>query len=79
MPHIIVKMTPGRSPETKRRVADAVAKAVMAETGVKDAALSVSIEDIADDDWMDKVYKPDIENGPGELLKRPGYGPLAES
>ncbi len=56
MPHIIVKMTPGRSPETKRRVADAVAKAVMAETGVKDEALSVSIEDIADDDWMEKVY-----------------------
>jgi 4-oxalocrotonate tautomerase len=27
-------------------------------------------------DWADKVYKPDILNGDGELYKKPGYNPL---
>jgi 4-oxalocrotonate tautomerase len=77
MPHIIVKMYAGQSQEVKRRIAEGVAKVVMAETGKGEDAFSVSIEDFAPAEWMEKVYGPDIERGPGELFKRPGYGPLA--
>jgi len=77
MPHVIVKMYSGRTEEQKKKLAEEVAKAVMASTGNGEESISVSVEDIAPSDWTDKVYKPDIENGPGKLYKRPGYGPLA--
>jgi 4-oxalocrotonate tautomerase len=78
MPHVIVKMHAGRSEEQKHKLAEAVTKAVMAVTGNGEDSVSVSIEDVAPPDWTEKVYKPDIENGPGKLYKRPGYGPLAD-
>ena len=77
MPHVIVKMYSGRTEEQKKKLAEEVAKAVMARAGNGEESISVSVEDIAPSDWTDKVYKPDIENGPGKLYKRPGYGPLA--
>jgi len=36
-------------------------------------AVSVSIEDIALSDWVEKVYKPDIIGRPDTLYKTPGY------
>ncbi|MGE5174382.1 MAG: hypothetical protein ACM3MD_11210 [Betaproteobacteria bacterium] len=36
-------------------------------------SVSVSIEEIRSQDWAEKVYKPDILNGPGKLYKKPGY------
>ena len=77
MSHVIVKMYSGRTEEQKKKLAEEVAKAVMASTGNGEESISVSVEDIAPSDWTDRVYKPDIENGPGKLYKRPGYGPLA--
>ena len=77
MPHVIIKMYSGRTEEQKKKLGEEVAKAVMASTGNREESISVSVEDIAPSDWTDKVYKPDIENGPGKLYKRPGYGPLA--
>jgi 4-oxalocrotonate tautomerase len=47
----------------------------MTFTGVGDEAVSVSIEEIGPSDWMEKVYQPDILNGPGKLYKKPGYDP----
>ena len=77
MSHVIVKMYSGRTEEQKKKLAEEVAKAVLACTGYGEESISVSVEDIAPSDWTDRVYKPDIENGPGKLYKRPGYGPLA--
>jgi 4-oxalocrotonate tautomerase len=51
----------------------------MSSTGNGEDSISVSIEDFAPSAWTEKVYQPDIENGPGKLYKRPGYGPLAAS
>ncbi len=77
MPHVIVKLYAGRSEEQKHKLAEAVTKAVMTATGNGEDSVSVNVEDVAPSDWTEKVYKPDIENGPGKLYKRPGYGPLA--
>ena len=44
MPHVIVKMYPGRSEQQKARLAAAITKDVMAITDVGDEAVSVAIE-----------------------------------
>jgi len=71
MPHVIVKMYPGRSEQQKARLAEAIVKDVMTFTGVGDEAVSLSIEEIGPTDWAEKVYQPDILNGSGKLYKNP--------
>ncbi len=79
MPHVIVKMHPGRSEDQKARLAEAIVKDVVAIVGVGDESVSVAIEDVNPGDWADKVYEPDILNGPGKLYKKPGYNALGIS
>jgi 4-oxalocrotonate tautomerase len=76
MPHVIVKLWPGKSEQQKQTLAEAVTKAVMTSLGYGEESVSVSLEEIASSDWTEKVYKPDILGGPGKLYKRPGYKPL---
>ena len=76
MPHLIVKLWPGTSEQQKRKLTDGLTKAVMESLGYGEDAVSVSLEEIEPGDWTEKVYEPDIINGPGKLYKRPGYKPL---
>ena len=75
MPHVIVKMYPGRSEQQKTRLSEAIVREVTAIGGVGEDAVSVAIEEVRPADWTDKVYKPDILNGAGKLYKKPGYCP----
>jgi 4-oxalocrotonate tautomerase len=76
MPHVIVKLYAGRSEQQKTRLADEITKAVMKTLNHGEEAVSVAVEDIAPDDWVEKVYKPDILGKPGLIYKKPGYDPL---
>jgi 4-oxalocrotonate tautomerase len=76
MPHVIVKMYPGRSEQQKAQLAEAIVKDVMAFANVGNEAVSVAIEEIKPGDWTEKVYKPDILSSSGKLYKKPGYNPL---
>ena len=76
MPHVIVKMHPGRSEQQKAQLTEAIVKDVMAVAKVGEKAVSVAIEEVKSGDWADKVYKPDILNSPGKLYKKPGYNPF---
>ncbi|HUN44813.1 MAG TPA: tautomerase family protein [Acetobacteraceae bacterium] len=76
MPHVIIKLYAGRSEQQKARLADEVTKAVMAGAGCDADAVSVAVEDVAPNDWAEKVYKPDIAAHPDRLYKKPGYNPL---
>ena len=76
MPHVIVKLQTGRSEQQKTRIAEEVTKAIMAAANCAEQAVSVSIEDIEPNDWVDQVYKPDIIGRPDTLYKKPGYNPL---
>ena len=76
MPHVIVKMYPGRSEHQKTQLAEAIVKDVMAFAKVGDDAVSVAFEEVTPGDWTEKVYKPDILESPGKLYKKPGYNPL---
>ena len=73
MPHVIVKMYPGRTEEQKRRLTEAIVKDVVAITQVGESSVSVAIEEISPEEWTEKVYKPDILDKPDRLYKKPGY------
>jgi 4-oxalocrotonate tautomerase len=77
MPHVIVKMLSGRTDEQKKRLATEITKVVMNVTGNEEQAVSVSIEDVKQSDWTEKVYKQDILSNWDKLYKEPGYNPLA--
>ncbi|MGM9663128.1 MAG: 4-oxalocrotonate tautomerase family protein [Oscillospiraceae bacterium] len=47
MPHIAVMMYPGRDEATKRKLAEALQKAAMEAMNMPASALSVSVEDVA--------------------------------
>ena len=76
MPHINVKLYPGRTEEQKQQLADAICENVVAITGCKDLSVSVAIEEVAPDDWPEKVYKPCILEREWTLYKKPGYNPF---
>ena len=75
MPHVIVKLWPGKSEKQKVRLAEAIAKDVMDVLGYGEESVSVAMEEVEPEDWAEKVYKPDIVNKPEQLYKKPGYDP----
>jgi 4-oxalocrotonate tautomerase len=73
MPHVIVKLWPGKSEEQKRRLADAISKDVMNILNYGEESVSVAIEEVSSKSWAEQVYKPDIVNNSDKLYKKPGY------
>lgn len=71
MPHVIVKLWPGRSEEQKRALAAAMASDMEQITGAKQENISVSIEEVAPDQWETTVVKPEILGKPDNLYKKP--------
>jgi 4-oxalocrotonate tautomerase len=76
VPHIIVKLYPGRTEGVKKKLADAITKDVALIAKCQEKSVSVAIEEISPDDWTEKVYKPDILNNQDKLYKKPGYNPF---
>lgn len=76
MPHIIVKMYPGKSEEQKRELTRAMIKSVIEITNSKESSISIGIEEITPEEWPDKIYKPDIIEKEKTLYKKPGYNPF---
>jgi 4-oxalocrotonate tautomerase len=62
MPHVIVKLYPGRSERQKAQLAEAIVKDVVAIAKVGDDAVSVAIEEVKPGHWADQVYRSDILN-----------------
>lgn len=73
MPHVIVKLWPGRSDQQKRRLAEAITKDVTDILHYGEESVSVALEEVKSHDWVEKVYKPDIKNKWDKLYKKPGY------
>jgi 4-oxalocrotonate tautomerase len=73
MPHVIVKLWPGKSEQLKVRLAGEIAKAVMDVLDYGEESVSVAIEEVEPQDWGEKVYKPDIVHNSEKLYKKPGY------
>jgi len=75
MPHVIVKLWPGKSEQQKKKLAKEVTKAVMSTLNYGEESVSVGIEEVKPQDWTDQVYKPDILGKREIIYKEPGYEP----
>ncbi len=73
MPHVIVKLWPGKSEQQKSRLADKIAKDVMEVLNYGEESVSVAIEEVKPEDWAEKVDTPEILDHPEKLYKQPGY------
>ena len=73
MPHVIVKLWPGKSEQQKTRLAEAITKDVMDVLHYGEESVSVAMEEISPEDWPEKVYRPEIVNKAASLYKKPGY------
>ena len=73
MPHVVVKLWPGKSEQQKTQLAEAITKDVMEIFNYGDESVSVAMEEIPAADWKDNVYKLDILDHPERLYKKPGY------
>jgi 4-oxalocrotonate tautomerase len=60
MPHIIVKLWPGRTEEQKDKLVKKITKAVIKSIGVAEDTISIGIEEIPKERWDEDVKKPDI-------------------
>lgn len=75
MPHIIVKLWPGKSEAQKARLAGLITKSVMDVLSYGEEAVSVGVEEVEPQQWAEQVYKPDILAKPQTIYKKPGYKP----
>lgn len=73
MPHVIVKLWPGKSDRQKRELAEAITASVMSLLHYGRGAVSVGFEEVQPDDWKAQVYQPDILGKPETIFKKPGY------
>ena len=73
MPHLIVKLWPGKSEQQKRELADALAYDVMKILNYPEESISVAMEEINPQDWAGQVYQADIIKHQDKLYKKPGY------
>ena len=73
MPHVIVKLWPGKSEAHKRRLAEAISAAVMKVLHYGEESVSVAFEEIDSKEWAERVYRPDIMDKATTLYKKPGY------
>jgi len=73
MPHVIVKLWPGKSEQQKAQLAKDIVNDVMTVLNYGEESVSVAFEEVEPHDWAEKVYKPDIVRNSERLYKKPGY------
>lgn len=76
MPHVIVKLWPGKSEKQKTQLAEAITRDVMKFLNCGEESVSVALEEVPAGQWTEKVYNLDIRDKWKTLYKEPGYDPL---
>jgi 4-oxalocrotonate tautomerase len=69
MPHVIVKLYPGRPEELKQALATKINQAVLDTLNIPEEIISVAIEEVAKDAWDEQVQKVDIIPKQGTIYK----------
>jgi len=77
LPHIIVKLWPGKSDEQKRKLSDHIVQGLTSILSYGPDSVSVGFEEVCSHEWTRQVYEPDILGNWDNLTKVPGYGPGA--
>lgn len=73
MPHIILKIAAGQTEATKQILAAEFTNVITKYTQNSSEAVSVGIEEVAAEQWEEKVYNVDIAPKLKKLYKKPGY------
>lgn len=73
MPHVIVKLYPGRTMEQKQLCTEKITQALIETLNAGENSISVAFEEVPKELWKDSVYQPDIISKEDTLLKKPGY------
>lgn len=73
MPHVVVKMYPGRTQEQKEKLSERITQALIETIGCEEKSISISVEEVKPEDWDRLVYQPEILGKADTLLKKPGY------
>ncbi len=73
MPHISVKLWPGKDESKKQQLAEAIKELTVRILEVPETSISVAIEDVAKEDWLLKVKKPDIIDNDNNVYIYPGF------
>ena len=72
MPHVVVKLWPGRNDENKTNLAKKIADVVAEDLKVDIGDVSVAFEEVNREDWGETVYKREIKDNETVYLK-PDY------
>ena len=75
MPHVIVKLWPGKSEPQKQKLADKITQAIGETLHYGEESPLGRLRRDCGKDWTEKVYKPDILGKKSTLYKQPGYEP----
>jgi Uncharacterized protein, 4-oxalocrotonate tautomerase homolog len=67
MPYVAIKMFP-KDEEMKKKLADKINEAVIEVVGCRPQAVSISMEEIAPEDWDAKVKQPEIFGQPEKMM-----------
>jgi 4-oxalocrotonate tautomerase len=73
MPHVVVKLYPGAPEEQKRKLAEEITRAFVTILNKPEKSVSIAIEEVAQNEWMEKVYDTEITPNMDRLYKKPGY------
>lgn len=72
MPHISVKMYPGRGADLKQKLSHELTRALVDTLGIPESAVSVSIYDVEKEKWNEAVVQPELVENPGCVFKKTG-------
>lgn len=72
MPHVIVKLIPGRSEEMKMNLAKQIAEDVSKGLDIGMGYVSVAFEEVEGEFWKEQVYKREIKDN-GNVYIQPDH------
>lgn len=75
MPHVAIKLFPGKTEEQKVELTEAIRQSLLTILKSSEESISIAVEEIQPEDWIEAVYKPDIESKQDKLYKKPDYNP----
>lgn len=73
MPHVIVKLWPGKTDRQKKQLTNEITRVVGDVLDYQDDSISVAFQEVEASDWKEEVYQPDILEQEELLYKKPGY------
>jgi 4-oxalocrotonate tautomerase len=73
MPHVVVKLWPGKSGQQKKHLTQRITAAVTEALDYGEESVSIAFEEVNSREWKERVYTPDIRSKWEQLYKKSGH------